>query len=109
MTQAFEDAGQYGRDFLAAGFESFAAVTRGAQAISGEASNYARHAFEASAAAVETLSSMKSIDKAIEVQAAYVGQAYEGFVAESTRMSRLCADMAKDSYAPFESLVVKAR
>ena len=36
-------------------------------------------------------------------------QAYEGFVAESAKISRLYADMAKDAYGPFESLVAKAK
>jgi len=109
MTQAFDDAGKYGTDFLDSGFESIAAVTRNAQAISGEASNYARQVFETGTAAAEKLLSAKSIDKVIEIQTAYAREAYEGLVAESSRMSQLYADMARDACRPFESLVVRAK
>lgn len=109
MTQAFEGAGKYGKDFLDTGLESFAAVTRDAQTISVEASDYAEQVFETGKATAEKLLSAKSIEKAIEIQTAYLKRAYEDFVTESARMSRLYADMAKDAYAPFESLVAKAR
>ena len=109
MTQAFDDAGKYGRDFLESGFESIAAVTRDAQAISGEASNYAKTVFETGAEAVEKLLAAKSIEKVVEIQTDYAKQAYEGFVAEATRASGLYADMAKDACKPFESIVVKAK
>ena len=109
MTQAFDDAGKYGRGFFESGFESIAAVTRDAQAISGEASNYAKQVFETGTAAAERLLSAKSIEKVIEIQTAYAKEAYEGFVAEATRASGLYADMAKDACKPFESIVVKAK
>lgn len=109
MTQAFKAAEKYGKDFLDTGRESFAAVTRDAQTISIEASDYAEQVFETGKATTEKLLSAESIEKAIEIQAAYLRQAYEDFVTESARMSRLYVDMAKDAYAPFESLVAKAR
>ena len=109
MTQAFEGAGKYGKDFLDTGLESFAAVTRDAQTISVEASDYAEQVFETGPVTAEKLLSAKSIEKVIEIQTAYAKQSYEGFVAESTRISQLYANMAKDAYRPFESLVAKAK
>ena len=52
---------------------------------------------------------MKSFEKAIEIQTDYAKQAYEGFVAEVTKMSELYADMAKEAYKPFETIVAKAK
>ncbi len=46
MTQTFEDAGKFGKEFLDTGLTSFTAVTRDAQAISSEASDYSKTAFE---------------------------------------------------------------
>jgi hypothetical protein len=109
MTQKFEDAGKYGKEFLDSSLASFTAVTRDAQAISSEASDYATTVFETGAAAVQKLISAKSIDRVVEIQTAYAKQAYEGFVAEATRISELYADMAKDAYKPFEAIVVKAK
>ena len=109
MTQTFEDAGKYGKEFLDSGLESFTAVTRDAQAISERGFDYAKTVFETGAAAVEKLMSAKSIEKVVEIQTAYAKQAYEGFVAEATRISELYADMAKDAYRPFEAIVAKAK
>jgi hypothetical protein len=109
MTQTFEDAGKYGKEFLDTGLESFTTMTRDAQVISGEASSYAKQVFETGIATVEKLLSAKSIDKVVEIQAGYLKQAYEGFVTESAKISRLYADMAKDACGPFESLVAKAK
>jgi hypothetical protein len=109
MTQTFDDAGRYGKEFLDSGLESFTAVARDAQAISSEASDYAKKVFETGAAAAQKLVSAKSIEKAVEIQTAYVKQAYEGFVAEASRISELYADMAKDAYKPFEAIVAKTK
>lgn len=109
MTQTFEDASKYGREFLDSGLESFTAVTRDAQAISDEASSYAKQVFETGTTAVENLLSAKSVEKAVEIQTAYARQAYEGFVTEATKMGQLYADLAKDAYKPFEALVSKAK
>ena len=52
---------------------------------------------------------MKSLEKAIEIQTDYAKQAYEGFVAEATKMSELYADIAKEAYKPFETIVAKPK
>ena len=53
----------------------------------------------------EKLLGAKSLEKAIEIQTAYAKTAYEGFVAQATRMGELYADLAKEAYKPFEGLV----
>ncbi len=52
---------------------------------------------------------MKSLDKAIEVQTEYAKSAYEGFVAEATKLGELYADLAKEAYKPFETMLAKAK
>ena len=51
---------------------------------------------------------MQSLDKAMEIQTDYVKSAYEGFVAQATKVGELYADLAKDAYKPFEGMVAKA-
>ncbi|HEY6629844.1 MAG TPA: phasin family protein [Rhizobiaceae bacterium] len=109
MTQTFEGASRYGREFLDSGLASLTAVTRDAQAISSEASDYARQVFETGTATVEKLLAAKSVEQVIEIQTAYAKQAHDGFVAETTKIGRLYADMAKDAFKPFESLAAKAK
>jgi phasin family protein len=108
MTQTFEDAGKYGKEFMDNGLKSFASLSKGMQAIAVETTEYAKKSFETSSAALEKLVAAKSLEKAIEVQTEYAKQAYEAFVAETTKLGELYAEMFKDTYKPFESAGVKA-
>ena len=107
--QSFDDAGKVGKEFMDTGLKSFASVSKNAQAIAVEASEYSKKAVEDGTAAFEKLTSAKSLDRAFEVQTDYAKRAYEGFVAQATRFGELYAEMAKDAYKPFESVVAKAK
>lgn len=109
MVHSFEDAGKAGKEFMDTGLKSFAVLSKNVQAISVEASEYSKKAFEHGSAALEKLVSAKSVEKAVEIQTDYAKQAYEGFVAQATKMGELYAEMAKDAYKPFESVVAKAK
>ena len=65
------------------------------QAIAAEMADYSKKSFEQGTAATEKLLGAKSLDKAIEVQSEYVKSAYEGFVAEATKLGELYADLAR--------------
>jgi hypothetical protein len=109
MTQTFEDANKLGREFLDSGLQSFATLSKSAQAITTEATDYSKKAFETGSATLEKLFAVKSFEKAIEIQTDYAKQTYEGFVAEVSKMSELYANMAKEAYKPFETIVAKAK
>ncbi len=51
---------------------------------------------------------MKTLDKAFEIQADYAKTAYEGLVAQATKMGELYTAMAKDAFKPFEAVIAKA-
>jgi phasin family protein len=107
MTQTFEDASKFGKEFIDSGLKSFASLSKGMQAIAVEATEYTKKSLETSSAALEKLAAAKSLDKAIEVQTDYAKTAYEGFVAEATKIGELYADLFKESYKPFEAMVAK--
>jgi len=109
MYQSFEDISKAGKEFMDTGLKSFAALSRNMQSITVEATEYSKKAFETGSATAEKLVSAKSLDKAFEIQTDYAKQAYEGFVAQTTRMGELYAEMAKDAYKPFESVAAKAK
>src|SRR6266566_445592 len=79
----------------------------GFQAIAAAYGDYTKKSFEDTKAFVEKLSSVKSLDKAIEVQTEFAKSAYETFVAESQKIAGLYTDLAKQTYKPFEGLVAK--
>lgn len=105
----FEEANKFGKEFVETGLKSFAAVSKSAQAIAVEAGEYTKKSFETGAAAVEQVMSSGSLEKAMEIQGSYAKQAYEGFVAEATKLGELYADLAKEACKPFETIVAKAK
>lgn len=109
MTQPFEQAGKFGKEFTDNGLKSFAALSKGAQAITVEATEYTKKAFEHAGATVEKLLSAKSLEKAIEIQTDYLRTSYENFVAGAVKIGDLYADLAREAYKPFEEAIAKAK
>ena len=75
--------------------------------IATEFADYSKKSFEHGSAALEKLLGAKSPDKAIEIQSDYVKTAYEGFVAQATKIGELYTDLAKESYKPLEGIMAK--
>jgi len=107
MMKNIDDMQSFGKDNMDATMKTFGAVSKGVQAIAVEVADYSKKSFEESSAAIEKMFGAKSIDKAIEVQSDYVKSAYESFVAEATKLGELYADLARESYKPFESYLAK--
>jgi len=109
MVKNFEDLQQVSKESMDSAMKSWGAVSKCSQAIAVEMADYSKKAFEDSTAALEKLFGVKSLDKAIEVQTEYAKTAYEGFVAEASKLGGLCADLAKETYKPFETIMAKAK
>ena len=109
MVKNFEDLQQVSKDNVEIAMKSMGALSKGAQAIAVEMADYSKKAFEDGTAAMEKLFGVKSFEKAIELQTEYAKTAYEGFVAEATKIGELYADLAKEAYKPFENLMAKAK
>ena len=109
MTQTYEDFSKYGKEFADSGLKSFASLSKGAQALAVEAADYTKKSFEDGSAFFEKLVSAKSFDSAIEIQSDYLRQSYESFVAGATRIGDLYAELAKDAYKPFESIIATSK
>jgi phasin family protein len=57
---------------------------------------------------VEKLTSVRSLDKAVEVQAEFAKHAYDAFVADSRRIFELYSELARQIFKPLESFAVTA-
>ena len=109
MIKTFEDLQQAGKDNVDTALKSFGALSKGTQAIAVEVVDYSKKAFEDGSAVLEKLFGVKSLDKAIEIQSEYAKTAYEGFVAKASKIGELYADIAKETYKPYEAIVAKAK
>jgi hypothetical protein len=108
MIKNFDEVQKLSKDSMDATMKSFGAVTKVTQAIATEVTDYSKKSFEDGSKVLEKLFGAKSLDKAIEIQTDYAKTAYEGFVAQATKMGELYADLAKETYKPFEAYVPKA-
>jgi hypothetical protein len=104
-----EDLQTVGKENVDATLKSFGALSKSGQAIAVELADYSKKAFQDGSAALEKLFGVKSLDKAIEVQTEYAKTAYEGFVAEATKLGGLYSDLAKETYKPFEGMFARAK
>ena len=77
--------------------------TRGLQAIAQETADYSRKSMEKGAAVVEQALQVKSFDKAVELQQGFARDAYEGFVAQATKVGEIYTATAKEAFKPFEA------
>jgi hypothetical protein len=109
MVKNFEDLQQVSKENVDLAMKSIGVLTKGSQAIAVEVADYSKKSFEDGTAALEKLFGVKSVEKAIELQTEYAKTAYEGFVAKATKIGELYADLAKETYKPFESMLAKAK
>jgi hypothetical protein len=109
MLPSFTQFQKLGQDNLDATVKAFGAFSKNAQAIAAESLDFAQKTFASNSAAVEKLVGAQSLDKAIEVQTAYVKGTYESLVGQSTKMGALYTALATDTFKPFEGLLSKAQ
>jgi hypothetical protein len=109
MTATFEDLQKYGKDQLEVATTVAASLAKGLQSIAAEATDYSKKSMEHSSAYVEKLVGAKSLDSAIQIQTDFAKSAYEGFVAQATKMGELYSALAKEAFKPVEGAIPKAQ
>ncbi len=108
MMQSFEEAGKAGKEFMDTGLKSFASMSKNAQAIAVEATEYSKKAFEDGVAAAQDLAAAKTVTELFEKQTAFAQVAFEGWVSQATKMNEIYVAAAKDITAPLGARVTKA-
>ena len=109
MVKNMDDLQQVGKENVDIALKSVGVLSKGTQAIVTEVADYTKKSFEDGTAALEKLFGVKSFEKAIEVQTEFAKTSYEGFVAKASKIGEMYADLAKETYKPFESMIPKAK
>ena len=109
MVKNFDEFQSVGKENVDATLKSFGALSKSGQAIAVELADYSKKSFEQGTAAFEKLLGVKSLDKAIEVQTDYAKTAYESFMTQASKLGELYADLAKETYKPFEGMLARAK
>jgi hypothetical protein len=70
-------------------------------------SNYTRQSLDQTQSFFGRLATVRSLDKAIELQTEFAKQAYDGFVAEARKILKLHSQLARQRLQPWEGLVAR--
>lgn len=91
------------QDVLNAVTASSETANKALQDIAAETTDFSKKSFEEGTAVAEKLASVKSFDQAMEIQGEYAKSAYEAFIAQSTKVSEMYQNLAKDAFKTFEA------
>ncbi|NNU79701.1 TIGR01841 family phasin [Halovulum dunhuangense] len=100
FTKGFEDMSAFTQENVDAVVKSAEIAAKTAEGIGAEMSAYSKKSFEDSVAAAQDLASAKNMTELMEKQTAFAQAAFEGFVAQATKMNEIYAAAAKDITAP---------
>ena len=104
-TPNFEDFQKFSKQQMDTVSALASTVTKGFQDIAAESTDYSKKAFAANTAAVEKLLGAKSVETAIQIQTEYAKSAYEGFVAQASRINELFVKLATEAFKPVENAI----
>ena len=93
-----EDIQNYGKEQLEQVVNSASGVQSGLHAIATAYGDYTRKSFELTKSFVEQLAGVRSLDQAIEIQTAFVKQAYEAYMTEAQKICELYNGLARQTY-----------
>src|SRR5208283_4405950 len=99
-TPNFEDFQNFSKQQIEALTAASSTWTKGLQEIAAESTDYSKKAFAASSAVFEKILGARSVEAAIQIQTDYAKQAYEGLVAQASKVSELYAKVASDALKP---------
>jgi hypothetical protein len=102
-TPTLEEFQKFSKDQLEAFTAASTTLSKGLQGIAAESTDYSKKAFAAGTAMYEKLLGARSMESAIQIQSEFAKQAYEGFVAQATRVSELYTRVATDACKPVTS------
>jgi phasin family protein len=109
MSYDFEAIQKFSKEQIEASTAALTEVTKGLQAIATETTDYSKKSIESGSAFVEKLLGVKKLDEAITLQTDFAKQAYEGFVAQATKISELYTNVAKEAFKPVEGAIAKVQ
>jgi hypothetical protein len=108
MFKQFDEIQVMGQTNIEATTNAFQTFSKNAQTIASEIADYSQRSIENGGKAIEKLFAVKSPDKAFEVQTEFAKAAYEDFTAQVTKLTSMYAELAKEVFRPYESLVAKS-
>lgn len=95
----------YGKQTVEAYTKAANVAAKGAETLNNEIFAYSKQSMEDTLAATKALMSSKSVHEAFELQSDFAKTAFDGYVAQMTKLSEIFASTTKESFAPIQSRV----
>jgi hypothetical protein len=109
MNMNFEDVQKTAKDNMDASVKAYGVLAKNMQALTTEAAEYTKKAYEANTSHMEKLFGVKTLDKAIELNTEFMKSSYEGFVSFASKFGNAYTDMAKEAMKPVETAFNKVK
>jgi hypothetical protein len=108
------DVQNFGEEFQRASKDGFDAsvrsageINKGFQTIAATVADYSKKAFEDGTRAFEQLTGAKSFEQLWEIQSQYAKKAFDAYIAHSSKLGEMYADLARNASQPLEQAAAK--
>ncbi len=108
MTKGIEEMTSFSQENMDAVVKSSEIAAKAAEGIGSEVTAFSKKTFEDSVAAAQDMASAKNLTELMEKQTAFAQTAFEGFMAQATKMNEIYMSAAKEITAPLNSRVTAA-
>ena len=103
ITKSVDDATAFGQQNVDAIVKSSEVAAKVAEGLGEEITTFSKKSFEDTVAAAQDIASSKTATELFEKQSAFATSAFEGFVAQATKMNEIFTSAAKDITAPLNA------
>lgn len=103
MSKGLEDASQFGQQNVEAMVASGKAFAKAAEELNAEVLAYSKKSYEDSMAAAKEMTTVKSVSELFEMQTNFAKTAFEGIVAEATKLNEMYAAATRQAFEPINA------
>ena len=105
MTKGVEELTSFGQENVDAIVKSSEVAAKAAEGFGNEVTAFSKKSFEDGVAAAQDFATAKNMTELVEKQTAFAQAAFEGFMAQATKMNEMYMAAAKDVAAPLNARV----
>lgn len=108
VSKSIEEATKFGQENVEALVASSKIAAKAAEEMNAEIVAFSKKAYEDGVAVAKELGGAKSVSEFVEMQNDFMKSAFDGFVAQATKMNDLYTSAAKDAMAPLSARITAA-
>tara|TARA_R110002167_G_scaffold16681_1_gene64788 strand:+ start:619 stop:1125 length:507 start_codon:yes stop_codon:yes gene_type:complete len=108
FVKGYDEFAVTGKDNVEAVVAASTAYTKGMEAIAGEWMAFTKSAMEQNMTNAKAVMGAKTMQEMMDLQAGFAKSSFDGFVAQSTKVSEMAAKVAQDTLEPINARVTTA-